>query len=472
MTVDPAPRRFAAALVLGAVLPGAGHLLLGLRRVGMPLLALSTITLLSVVAVTLRLALHPLDAVALAGAVDVLGAVGVLAAGWIVFVAASTGDLVRRVHPVPRRGRTAAVAVLLVPAVVCSLVAASAFTGRGIVDSVFSGGSALTAHDGRYNILVVGADRAPGRSVVMPDSISVVSVDVASGRTAVVGVDRTTQNFDFPAGSALAAQFPDGNRCLTGCELNHTYPYGNEHPELWPESDDPGMSSLTEAVEGYTGLAVSGYVYVELDAFVRLIDAVGGVTVDVGVEVPRTGVPDVGSDQLTVVGPPIATGVQHMDGDTALWFARSRFASSNSERMQRQGCIEDALLAQLDPADALGAFLSLAGTTEGLRTDIPVESLGVLASLADRARTQPVARVDLTHPLVEPLQPDLGVVRSAVEEALAGGEGEGDAEAGAEAEAPAPAPVFEPATPSEAAPGSPAAATAPSAEPVSVCTLP
>lgn len=424
MAVGPARGRFGAALVAGALVPGTGHLILGDRRVGAPLLGFSLAVLLFAAAATVRLASSPVDAVALAAGIDVLAVIGVGAVGWLLVVTASTGDLLRRGHPSSparrRRAKAVGVAVVLVPALACSLIAASAFAGRGIVGSVFSGGSDLAAHDGRYNILVVGLDRAPGRTVVMPDSISVVSVDVATGRTAVVGVDRTTQNFDFPPGSALAGVFPDGNRCITGCELNHAYPYGLAHADLWPDADDPGMRGLTEAVEGYTGLTLSGYVAVELDAFVRLIDAVGGVTVDVLAEVPRTGVPDQGSDQLTLAGPPITTGVQHLDGDSALWFARSRFASSNSERMQRQGCLEDALLSQLDPARVLSAFVSLASTTEGIRTDIPVSSLGVLADLAARARTQPVARVDLTHPLVEPLQPDAAVVAEAVRGVLDG----------------------------------------------------
>lgn len=426
-------RRAAGALLAGTLVPGTGHLVVGARSTGAPLAALSGTLLLVAALLLARLASSPLDAVAFAAATDGLGGAGLASALWLVYVAAVSADLVRRLRrraarsaPASRRLSLSAVALLVIPAVVCCMISASAFTGRGILSSVFGGDSGLEAHDGRYNIFVVGADRAPGRSIVQPDSITVVSVDAVTGRTAVVGVDRTTQNFPYPAGSAMAAQFPSGNRCLSGCNINFTYQYGLEHADLWPGSPDPGLSALTEAVEGYTGLSMSGHVYVELEAFIRLIDAFGGVTVDVHAEVPRIGVPDIGSDELTVVGPPIEPGVQHMDGETALWFARSRYASSNSDRMQRQSCIQQALLEQLDPGTALSVFLSLAGTTEGLSTDLSPAGLGTLAALADGARSQPLDRVELTKPLVQPLQPDLDVVSSSIRSALhpsGGGDG-------------------------------------------------
>lgn len=414
-------RRAAGALLAGALVPGSGHLVVGARSTGAPLTALSAGLLLSAVLLVARLASSPLDAVAFGAATDGLGIAGIAAVAWLLYVAAVTADLVRRLRmrsAAPRRLSLAAVAVLVIPALACGAISASAFTGRGIVSSVFGGDAGLEAHDGRYNILVVGADRAPGRSIVQPDSITVVSVDARTGRTAVIGVDRTTQNFPYPAGSVMAAQFPSGNRCLSGCHLNYTYQYGVEHPDLWPDSPDAGLTALTEAVEGYTGLSMSGHVYVELDAFIRLIDALGGVTVDVQAEVPRIGVPDVGSDELSVAGPPIEPGVQHMDGETALWFARSRYASSNADRMQRQSCIQQALLKQLDPGTALSVFLSLAGTTEGLSTDLSPAGLGTLAALAEGARSQPLDRVELTKPLVQPLQPDLDIVAGAIRSAV------------------------------------------------------
>ena len=422
--------RLAALLIAGAAVPGAGHLLAGFRRAGLTLLALSVVVLLPTLALAVRLVGAPLEAAQLVAATGGLALAGVVAMAWLLVVAAATADLLRRLTPSrragartgSRRGSAVAAVIVLVPALACSLVAASAFTGRGILESIVTGAGSgsLQAQDGRYNLLLVGADRAPGRTAVMPDSISVVSVEAAGGRASVIGIDRTTQNFDFPAGSALASVFPEGNRCSTGCALNHAYPYGLAHADLWPGSADPGMAALTEAVEGFTGLRMSGYVYVELDAFVRLIDALGGVTVDVGTEVPRVGVPDEGADALTVVGPPIEPGLQRMDGETALWFARSRYASSNSERMVRQGCLEDALLSQVDPADVLAAVLSLAATTDGIRTDVGPDGLALLAALAERARQLPLARVDLGHPLVEPLQPDPEVVAAAIAEVLDG----------------------------------------------------
>nr|WP_254071392.1 MULTISPECIES: LCP family protein [unclassified Rathayibacter] len=268
----------------------------------------------------------------------------------------------------------------------------------------------------------MGLDDDPLRDqVLLPDSLTVVSIDAVTGRSVLLGVPRTAANFLYPPGSALAAALPEGTRCLAGCGVNHTYQYGLEHPELYPGSADPGADAVREAVSGYTGLPVQATVSIRMTGFVDLIDALGGVSVVVARPVLQAGVPDDGSGRPVEYGPPIPAGLQHLDGSEALWFARSRVNTSDADRSERQGCLQAALFRQADPLTVLTRFQAIARAGgENVSTSLPEESLPALARLAVSAREHPFVRVELGLPLTLPEQPDIDLVHRTVAEAIAG----------------------------------------------------
>lgn len=291
-----------------------------------------------------------------------------------------------------------------------------------LLTAVSASGRGVEPIDGRYTILLMGLDDDPLRDqVLLPDSLTVVSIDAVTGRSVLLGVPRTAANFLYPPGSALAAALPEGTRCLAGCGVNHTYQYGLEHPELYPGSADPGADAVREAVSGYTGLPVQATVSIRMTGFVDLIDALGGVSVVVARPVLQAGVPDDGSGRPVEYGPPIPAGLQHLDGSEALWFARSRVNTSDADRSERQGCLQAALFRQADPLTVLTRFQAIARAGgENVSTSLPEESLPALARLAVSAREHPFVRVELGLPLTLPEQPDIDLVHRTVAEAIAG----------------------------------------------------
>ena len=385
------------------------------------LTVLSAVVIVAAAVFTAIVVMKPAVGAALVVSPPFLLGASVALIAWALIVVFVEFDLVRCLGLTARRVGATAVAFVTVAVVSGTLLTAASFTTtqRTTIDTIFAGGAGLTPTDGRYSILLAGTDVAPGRSIVSPDSISIVSVDAVTGKTVVIGVARNTQNFPFPAGSGLAAAFPGGNYCQSGCSLNHAYDYGVEHPELYPGSSTPGIDALTDAVTGYTGLTISGYVLVDMQGFADLVDAVGGVTVQVNTVVPRTGVPNNGVGSVVVLGPPIEPGLQHMDGQTALWFARSRLDSSDTDRMIRQGCLQQAIFAQLTPDVLLSKFNAIESSGAGLiTTNIPSSSLGEFARLAVEAKKLGLTRVDLSPPLVVPELPDLKAVKSIIASAL------------------------------------------------------
>ncbi|MET0188174.1 MAG: LCP family protein, partial [Pseudonocardia sediminis] len=117
--------------------------------------------------------------------------------------------------------------------------------------------------------------------------------------------------------------------------------------------------------------------------FSSMIDAVGGVTVNVGAEpIPIGGVTAGG----TYVRPDgyIQPGIQTLNGEEALWFARSRRNGTDYQRMGRQRCLIQAVINEKSPAELLTRFQAIAAATKDtVYTDMPQQVLPALAVLAD-----------------------------------------------------------------------------------------
>ena len=147
-----------------------------------------------------------------------------------------------------------------------------------------------------------------------------------------------------------------------------------------------GASALKQAVSNLLGIRVDYYALVNLLGFADLVDALGGVEIDVKErlvdEVTR---PAWGEREAEIDVVPGHT--YRFYGREALAYVRSRKDSSDYTRMARQRCFLSAMADQLDPVHVLRNFGSLAKTVESnVRTDIPLNRLP-LTGPARRARS-------------------------------------------------------------------------------------
>lgn len=289
--------------------------------------------------------------------------------------------------------------------------------GRDTLGSVFAGGFIEPPIDGRYNILLLGGDAGPDRIGLRPDSISLASVDAGTGAVTMIGIPRNLYNAPFAEGSPLWAEWPNGFDCGDDCLISYLYPWAEEHPELYPsaerEGSTPGIEAMKDAVEGVTGLEVQYTVLIDMQGFAQLVDALGGVTVtlEAPVEVGTNGRP---------VEFVIPAGEQHLDGFTALWFARTRYNITDYQRMEHQRQLQEAMLRQLEPATVVTRLQEIAEAgTQVVSTDIPQSMVGILSDLAVRARSQPITDVELTPPTIDNVEPDYELARSLVAAAVA-----------------------------------------------------
>jgi polyisoprenyl-teichoic acid--peptidoglycan teichoic acid transferase len=291
---------------------------------------------------------------------------------------------------------------------------------RNLISTVFGDGAAQDAVDGRYNVLLIGGDAGDDRVGLRNDSNNVVSIDADTGAAVQIGIPRNLADAPFPPDSPMAKEFPDGFDADEGL-FNAIYKYGAEHPRLYPDAKDPGAEAVKDAAEGVTGLQVQYYALIDLRGFEALVDAMGGIEMDVKTRVPKAAVTQKRATDF------IEPGRQRLDGADALWFARSRFGSSDYERMARQRCVMSAMLAQLDPQTVLLRFQDIAKASEGvISTDIPESHLGDFVDLALKAKGQSVTSVQLVPPAVDTSDPDFDVTRTMVADGIAASEGAND----------------------------------------------
>ena len=437
----PATRTKRAWWLLGATLliPGSAQLVAGKRVVGRVAVRITAVFwALILLAVVLwfvwRTALVWLLTNSVTSALLMYGLVA-LAIGWVLL----WFDTLRIIRPGllgdgMRRG------------VVITTVLAMVLTGGGLgyaahlvsvarhaVSDIFGGGMPFSAADGRYNILLMGGDAGEDREGRRPDSMTVLSIDASSGQTVTVSLPRNLQNVPFPDSSPMHSVYPDGFNCGDECIMNAVYTdVMQNHKDLYPDVEDPGAQATKEAAEGVPGLTIQAYALIDMDGFASLVDALGGIDMNVGGRVPMGGGTNLDTGEKNPILGWIEPGVQHMDGYHALWYARSREGATDYDRQARQRCVQAAMLAQLNPVTVATKFDELASSGQQiLETDIPQASIGSMVTVATKAKNHELQAYAAGPPYYDqsfPTYPDYEQFRSDLAEVLKKADG---AQAGA-----------------------------------------
>jgi LCP family protein required for cell wall assembly len=288
------------------------------------------------------------------------------------------------------------------------------------ISSIFNQGGFTSPVEGRYNIMLLGADAGADRFGIRPDSISVISIDAATGAAVSISLPRNMQRVGFSKSSPMNKIYPNGWNCGIDCLLNAIYKdvednHADAYPDAVSKGSTPGTEATRDAVEYVTGLEIQSYVLVNMSSFRNLIDAIGGINIDVKERLPIGGQ----NSDLSDVKGWIEVGQQKMDGYTALWYARSRHTTSDYDRMRRQHEVEKAVLAQVEPATVLTRFQSIASAGKKMvRTDIPSAMLSQYVDLATKAREKGIGELRLVPPTVDVIHPNFTAIREMVKESF------------------------------------------------------
>src|SRR5699024_7450807 len=116
----------------------------------------------------------------------------------------------------------------------------------------------------------------------------------------------------------------------------------------------------------------------------------------------------------------IEPGQQLMNGDTAQWYARSRYTTSDWDRMERQRVLQVAMLNQFTPQNILTRFNETAAAgTVLVDTDLPKDKLSEFFDLMVKAKDQEVTSIELVPKYgVDEFNPDYPYIRDLVQQTL------------------------------------------------------
>jgi anionic cell wall polymer biosynthesis LytR-Cps2A-Psr (LCP) family protein len=324
--------------------------------------------------------------------------------------------------------------------------------------------SANWAADGTLNLLLLGVDQGQSSSGnrssgLRTDSMILLRVDLKSGKAAMFSLARNLYCIPMPKG--IAEHYP--NKSTPGNTFvcpPYTFPYdmlnglwyeaAYRHPSYFPfyQGDENrymrGIMALEQGIGALTGVHVDGSVVINLAGFVRLVDDLGGVDINVpaklvdhpcgpegtwqhqygncakpymqagydlamGDSTPAvitkmtqdgkaSGKQSITWSSGSHISFVIQPGQQHMSGDWALVYSRSRHYDAEGDygRMKRQQLVLQAVRDSINPCLLLPSVPSLMGHLgQAFWTDMPLDSASQLVGIASYISGKNVAKFSL-----------------------------------------------------------------------------
>ncbi|WP_238158196.1 LCP family protein [Kribbella voronezhensis] len=431
--------------VLGAAVPGTAYLVAGRTRLGVFVTGL-TVAFLGTAA---YVGLARRDDV-IKWALDpnlllwIIAGLAVVALLWVTIVVTSY----KMLRPLGS-GLGARLGGSFVIGLVCCTIASGTALGaqnllaqRDLVTHVFADGNSKSATRPtiankkdpwaqlpRLNLLLLGADDGAGRQGTRTDTVMVASIDTRTGDTKLISLTRNFMRMPFPKDSPLHKFYPTGfwDPKKGDVEQDAFYldaMYRNIpklHDGILGPSDNQGADILKVSVGEALGLKLHYYLQINLSGFEQMVEALGGITVNINYPVPVGG----DDDKHIPPGRYLKPGPnRHLNGFDALWFARGRYQVPGADlaRQARQHCTIKALVERATPQNVLANYQSIAKAGEKLiRTDIPQNLLPQFVGLGQRVKSAKISNVDLDKQKNFPngRNPNYAAMREIVATALA-----------------------------------------------------
>ncbi|WP_210603368.1 LCP family protein [Brevibacterium oceani] len=265
------------------------------------------------------------------------------------------------------------------------------------------------------NVFLMGRDNGDDREGTRPDTMLVASIDTKTGNAALISVPRNLAFPIFPEGSELEKQWPDGFRPSGDSSqdlINAVWQWGDQNKDSIGDTHglEPGMWTTMQAVEGSLGLNLDYWASVDMAGFEDVVDAIGGVNIDVERPIPMGGGKSMNGVKNEIYGW-VDPGQQNLKGKDALWYVRSREGSDNYDRMCRQQRMLKTTLEQVDPQEIASAYPKLANSaTRNIATSIPQNEIPAFIELALMMQKGDVTSVQINNDVTPTYDPDFDVL--------------------------------------------------------------
>ncbi len=229
----------------------------------------------------------------------------------------------------------------------------------------------------QVNILLLGSDIRPGSTDFRTDTIILLTVNQNEGKVSLTSFPRD-----------LYVYIPG----WTMQRINTAMAHGGYH-------------TLGMTMAYNFGVYPDYYVMVNFSNFVSIVNSLGGIDVEVAENF---------SDQRSGFGwYQVSKGTVHMDGDTALWYIRSRYTSSDIDRLRRAQEVLQAIGYRLLSFDVFKHTVELYGIyKDSVSTDIGFGDISVLLPAAKLlAETQEIHRYAIGYgPVYDWIEPYSGAM--------------------------------------------------------------
>lgn len=263
----------------------------------------------------------------------------------------------------PKRVKFVVLAVVVVIVAILAYLGVSAynsanniFTQDGGIVGLFTQNS-LKQTDGITNMLILGKGGANHAGGQLTDSILLLRMRQSDKKVATVSIPRDLYVTISGHGQG---------------KVNEAYANGFNNTKDAAQKNQAGVDLAAQVIEKVVGVPIHYTVVVDFIGFQKVVDVLGGVTVNVEKDLrdpmyPKDIITQDGkfkeTDAYTTVD--IKAGVQNMDGDVALKYARSRETTSDFDRSRRQ---QNLMVAIKDKALSLGILANPVKVTELLST--------------------------------------------------------------------------------------------------------
>jgi polyisoprenyl-teichoic acid--peptidoglycan teichoic acid transferase len=198
-----------------------------------------------------------------------------------------------------------------------------------------------------FTFVALGVDQRNDREIPRTDTIMIGKVDLRSPKVNLISIPRD-----------LVVDIPGYGKD----RINTVYVYGEQFKE-----PGGGIGLLQRTIEKNFGIQIDHFGLLDFQCFRTAVDAVGGVTVNV----PRAIVdPSYPTEDYGTKLVKFDIGLQRMDGERALEYARTRSADSDFHRIQRQQLIIAAMRDQVLQLRTLPSVPTLLTGCRNMRSDL------------------------------------------------------------------------------------------------------
>lgn len=252
----------------------------------------------------------------------------------------------------------------------------------------------------RINILLLGLDQRPieegepSRS----DTIMIASIEPRSGTAALLSIPRD-----------LWVAIPKVDNSIMYHKINTAHFWGQywKYPDGKTANGGPLLAMRT--IEYNFGIRMHYYVSIDFRGFEKAVDLIGGIDITVPREIIDYEYPLENHAGVTTIH--FLPGKQHMDGKTALIYARTRHQDSDFGRMERQRQVLLAFRDQAMRLDLIPRLPQLFGTMrDAFDTDMPLEQILNLANIGRTIKPENITSRSLDASMVEPDEPVVGAL--------------------------------------------------------------